>query len=984
MKTKENQGGAEPAVENGKAEVARPRGRVCFGPFALDRDDKRLFRGGEAVALEPKAFDLLSHLVAHAGVLATKDQLLDVVWHEAYVSDAVLKVTVGDLRRALGDSARDPRWIQTVHRRGYRFIGEVVEGSRPSPAEPSPPDPVDSVPVDPGVVVGRDAVFRSIEELVTSSQGANRATLFLTGPPGAGKTAVVERVADHYRHQSLVVAHGQCRESYGEGEAYLPILEAVAGLCRGPHASVVLPILVRHAPSWLLQMPWVLEEPDRRAVEEAAQHTGRERMLREIADGFEELARRETVLLVLEDLHWSDPSTVDVISTLAHRTSPARLLVVGTYRPVDALRTGHPVRSLQTDLVARGRCQEISIGLLSRSDVAEYLAGAFGVRPPDGLIDLVHRRTDGNALFLTTFVRDLIVRACVVVTDDEVCLQRSPEEIEVLFPEELKLVLERHVESLEEEPLRLLECASVLGREFRADTVAALAVMEPTRVEEQLETFAGRADFVNAAGTDRTPEGGITGRYQFGHVLHRHAFYERIGTARRIDLHQRAAQRLAEQGASPAELAFHYNEGGLADEAIESWRRAGDVAIARKASVEAIGHFERALSLLGDRPAGPERDAAELQLLTAAGPQLGSVYGHGAPRVAQVYERARELTERVPPGPELTGVLAGLFQFYVSRARFHEARTVAQFLRRITEGESDALIQRSGLLLCGVASLYLGDLSRAHDELERTISMAEGGPSTQWGYLADGQAYAFSAQLEELRGHPRTAIERVERARILGVEAEDPFAETIGLHFGSVIRRWRRDVDATYEAARQLRAVASENGLEVWEPVSRFTLGWVQAQRGDPERGLEAMSGALEEYALSGNDAARTDYLAHMAEVSAATGDVETGLAAIDEALDIVETSGERFYEAELHRVRATLLATTSTADGEVEDTLRRAIEIALAHGARAWELRARASLYGVTQRRDDGDALRACLESIRVDGETPDVAAAAGALEGR
>lgn len=918
--------------------ATRPR-RSRFGPYVLDRVDHRLWKGEDPVPLPPKAFDLLSHLVANAGVLATKDELLDALWPETYVSDAVLKVTVGELRRALGDRAQAPAWIQTVHRKGYRFIGRVESDPPPPNAaaagSPVPPPRADDV-------VGRTELLGRLTELFAEARTAERRTVFLTGAPGVGKTAVVDRIVEHLASHGALVARGQCRESYGEGEAYLPILEAVGGLCKGEYEAEALPVLSRHAPSWLIQMPWVLGDEDRATVEAAARHAGRERMLREVADGFEELGRDRPVVLVLEDLHWSDPSTVDVLSTLAQRTGPARLLIVGTYRPIEARAESHPVRKLAQDLRARGRCTELPVDLLPPEEIAAYLTRRFGVPPPAELVDLVHRRTEGNALFLVVLASDLLEQGCVARDGERLELRRPLAEIEGLLPDELKQILARHVERLPDETVRLLECASVVGREFTARLVADVLEEDASRVEGALEELGRRQDFVRSEGVERIA-GGVTGRYRFEHVLHRHALYDRVGAVARAALHGKVADRLAAEGAGPAELAYHFDAAARIDEAIESWHRAGDVAVGRKASVEAIGHFERALEAIAGLPDTRPHEERELRILTAIGPALGNVHGHGAPRVEEVYARARELADRIEAAPELMGVLAGLFQFYVCRARMPESRRIAEQLRRITDRESEPLVRRSGQLLCGVASTYLGELRRASDELESTIALAEGHDSLQWGYLADGQACAFAGQVHYLLGDEKTAIGRAEEAVELGVRAGDPYAEAIGHHFSSVIHRWRRDTQATRASVERLLANADENGFELWRLVGRWTAGWVRAASGGVAEGLAAMDAALRDYAATGNETAMTDYLASQAEVCVESGATDRARELIDQAGVRVERNDERFYEAEVHRIRGVVLA--AEGDPQAAEAVRTAIEVARGQGARAWELRAWSTL---------------------------------------
>lgn len=938
------------ARDPGRGSVA-PAGAVRFGPFRFDPDDERLWNAEEAVPIPPKAVAVLRELIVHAGRLVTKQDLLDAAWPDTHVADGVLKVAIRDLRRALDDRAQSPRWIQTVHRRGYRFIGEIERAatSRANAAAGTSSTPRGHAPPSGRDVIGREALLAELHRLLDEALSGERRTVFLTGQPGVGKTSIVERFSETAlsTEDRALVASGQCRESYGEGEAYQPILEALAELCREPRSPDVLPTLRKHAPTWLAQMPWVAppeDVPDTPPT--AAQGGHRERMLREIAEAFEAMARDHGLVLVLEDLHWSDPSTLDVVSTLAQRPTSARLLILGTYRPIDAILSGHAVKPLKQDLVGRARALELVVPLLDRNDVAAFLQHELGGVAPDELVELVYRRTEGNPLFMATFVADLVGQECVGLAGDRVELTRPVNEIEALLPDELKQILERHVDRLAPESLRILECASVVGREFTSVEVAGALGDEPAEVEAALEELSRRDDFVHSTGVQRLADGAMTGGYAFGHVLHQHALYDRLGIVRRAEIHGRVADQLAAADAGPARLAYHYHAGGRPEEAIDAWEKAGRLAMARWANVEAFRHLENALARLRESPESTERDARELALLTAIGPPIGAVYGPGSPKVAEIYDRARELSDRAESGPEVYPVLAGLFTFYVARARFLEARDVAEQLRAMCDQIGEPIMQRSAHLLCGVARLYLGELAPATESLEAAIE--KGGPTYQWGYSVDSLACAFSSQALQLAGDTARAQARTERAVALAREVGDTYTESMVLHFASVVHRWRGDAAATRRCTDRILAVSEEQRLELWQSVVLWTRGWVEAREGDLERGLASMREAMRVYGESGTDTARTDYLGSQAEVCLEAGEIVEGLALIDEALAQVERSGERFFEAELYRIRGLLLlerADDGADRADARTALERAVEIARAQGARAWQVRAEASL---------------------------------------
>ncbi|HEY7495597.1 MAG TPA: AAA family ATPase, partial [Candidatus Tectomicrobia bacterium] len=463
-----------------------------FAPFRLDLDNACLWRGTQTVALKPKTFAVLQYLVEHAGRLVTKEEFFNAVWPNTAVGDAVLKVCIGELRKALGETARTPQFIATMHRRGYRFLAPVspimlapaASGAVPDAAA-HPSVPVLSAP--PPSLVGRERVLRQLHAWLDQAAQGHRHVVLVTGEPGIGKTAVVEAFTSQAVAAVPVrLAWGQCVAQYGAGEPYLPVLEALGQLCQGPEGAAVVAVLRQQAPTWLVQMPWLLTAADRERLAQELQGMTRERMLREFAELVETLTAETPLLLVLEDLHWSDHATLDLMALLARRRTPARLLLVGTYRPVELIVQNHPLRSVAQDLQQHGYATVLPLPLLDVEAVTAYLAARFAAQHfPEAFASWLHRHTDGNPLFLVTLVETLMTRG--VLTEDHGHWQLADglEAVAVGVPEGLRPLLEQQLGRLPSEGQQVLEVASVAGMVFATATVAAGLEADVEQVERR-------------------------------------------------------------------------------------------------------------------------------------------------------------------------------------------------------------------------------------------------------------------------------------------------------------------------------------------------------------------------------------------------------------------------------------------------------------------------------------------------------------------
>ena len=363
------------------------------------------------------------------------------------------------------------------------------------------------------------------------------------------------------------IARGQCIEHYGAGEAYMPVLEALGRLCHTADGEQIKAGLHQHAPTWLAQMSGLLSAAELQALQPRVFSATQERMLREFAEVLEMLTSERALVLVLEDLHWADTSTLELLAVLARRQEPARVLVLGTYRPMEVLGNGHPLNSVLHELHAHSLCCELTLQLLSEGDVATYLLERFPHSVfPTRLAELLHRRTEGNPLFLVSVLDDLVAQGVVVQVDGDWVFQGDEERLVTGVPESICHLVARQRDRLPPADQQVLEAASVAGMEFAVAAVAAAAEVEVVIVAEQCLRLAERQQFLRPAGLAEWPDGTVAARYGFTHALYQYLWHERVSIEQRQQWHLRIGER-KEAGFGDrapeiaAELAVHFEQG---------------------------------------------------------------------------------------------------------------------------------------------------------------------------------------------------------------------------------------------------------------------------------------------------------------------------------------------------------------------------------------------------------------------------------------
>jgi len=987
---------------------------LAFGGYRLEGPQGLLRRGDRVVPLPPKATLVLWRLASQAGRLVTKEQLLEAGWPDTAVTEAVLTVCISNLRKRLGDTSGRPRYIETVHRRGYRFVAPVtpVDAEAPSPtlpgrpasiarsADPAPtgsaPLPSDE-PVSPApLCVGREAELAGLGKLYEAARRGQRQVVFVTGDAGMGKTTLVDSfIATLPRDEAHWMGRGQCVEQHGAGEPYLPLLEALAQLSAGPAGGMIVTQLSRYAPSWLQQLPSMAAggQPSPGAPPSATQ----ERMLRELADLVEAIATARPVVLLLEDLHWSDPSTVDAMTVLARRRAGARLLVIGTFRPVELVLAQHPLKRAREELSVHRHCATIVLGPLGDDAVAAYLESRAGTAPVGAeIVRFVQRRTDGHPLFVAA-VTDYLIEQGVLARAPR------PEQLaaaEAIVPGEVQEFIEIQISRLGQEEQRVLEAASVAGLLFRTASVAAAAAIAVERVEQVCEGLAQRGSFVEDRGGGVWPDGSASGEYQFRHALYQQGLYRRIAASRRIRLHQAIGLGLeAAYGARAseiaAELAVHFERGRDHERAVRYYRQSAANAVRRSAYPEALGELRKGLALLDALLDESGRREHELRLSILLGTVLTVTRGQASEEVASVYARASQLARLTGQPDQAFVALRGQWISAASRGQLELARDIGEQLLALSEEQRDLAWRLEAHRTLGPTRFFMGDVEASLAHTEQGLGLYDREQhrdlAARHGQDPGVACLCFTAWALWHLGHPDRALARMREALRLADEIAHPPSLVLARYFAAVLHQLRGEVGLARAEADAAVDLSNEHGFAFYAGNASMQRGWAIVMQGDGQAGLAEMQRGLSAYAATGAVVHQSYLLARLAEAQGRLGHVEAALATVTEALELVEKNGERVWEADVRRLRGELIlarhrtsadlapsarvrrlgtgvppaTVVDRARSEAETELVKAVEVARGQRARSLELRAATSLARLWRAQGRGADARAVVAEV-------------------
>ena len=920
---------------------------ISFGPFHLDEDDARLWLGEAELRLRPKSFAVLSRLVRRSGRLVTREELFRSCWPGTAVSQTVLRTCIMEIRAALAVAGAEAPTIENVGRRGYRLsvVGEAGG-------------------VSPRTLVGREGELVVLQRALARADAGLRQVVFVSGEAGIGKTTLLDRFVEETRTgTNALVVGGQCVELAGGTIAYLPILDLLGRLCAEEANDGATTALERWAPSWLLQLPGVVDAATVERLRLQVPNPNRERMLRELADAFEALAAERTLMLVIEDLHWSDRSSIEALAYLAQRTRPARLLLVASSRPADAAHADLGLASARKALIAQRRAVDLALAPLSVPDVATYLTHRLpGAAVAPGIAESLHARTSGNPLFVTATVDFLLERELLAPVDGRWQLAAP---LDGVVPDSLRQLALRRLERLSPSERSVVAAASVAGDEFPVAAVAAATGLPVDDIEDVCARLVARDELVAPTGVAVWPDGTISSRYAFRHVLYREIVEDELRPAQRARLHRAVADRLeVAYGARcreiAAELAAHYEAAGDAVRAADQHLAAAAAAKERFAEREVITHLRAALEQMAWQPHSTERERAELACLLDLGGALATMRGAGSDDVLAVHRRALEVADRLDLPQARVQAQSGSFTFLIMRADLERARLAAADLLTTAGRLPFPFFEFVGRVSMGGVLANLGDLAGARREFERAHAIWDPG----YPLLALDAAVIYRSMLgftALMQGEPdvgaRWIDDMLARAASLGNPYNVSYANELAAQYQATIG----DRDRALAHADTATALADEHGFPVHAAVATVVRGWVR-------RDAAAIRAGIADYEAAGQFVATSLFRALLIEVLLEAGEPEAALAEIEVAFAFVARSGERRHLAELHRLKGECLRLGGpngpSTNASAAECFERARDIARERGARLWELRAATSLARLLA----ADGKRAAARTVLAD----------------
>ena len=948
--------------------------RVRFGEFELDEANAMLRRAGKAIDLAPTPFGLLCALVRHSGLLLSKHALLDEVWGHRFVSDSVLKTAISDLRSVLADDPREPRYIETVSRRGYRFI------AKPAALSPAPPSLTQSAELDEPVAtafVGRAAELARLQRAWDSASRGKRAVVWVAGEPGIGKTTLIE----HFGSRLGDGAHtsGYCVEHYGSGEPYLPVLEALAQLCRVDDS--LLPLLRSVAPTWLVQLPWLLSAEDRESLQRELVGLGPDRMLREMGELLDRYTEDRPVLLITEDLHWADRATIQLIDYVARRRSGARLMWLSSFRLTEVIVSNQPLNAVRHELRLQGLCEEIVLDPFSEAEIAAYIAERSpSMAGDEGFVRALHERTDGVPLFVSSLTSDAIAHV-EQRGRDAASLATIP------VPQDVTAIIDHYMHSLDDERRSLLSAAAVCGVDFHSDTLARVLERDTTRATEACDQLVREQRWLTAPSVRGV---GDTGEkpYSFRHALFREVIYERTVPPTRALLHRKVGAALEEEreaglAVTAAELAMHFERGHAPMAALRYYAEGAETALLHLSPAECMSLTERALSLLDRTPAGMERTSLEISFATLRGVSAFHVLGTGD-EAKIALQRACSLLAEFPTHPMRGLALHGLGFLLTLRGEFAGALATADQADALVSPTGDPFLPLAACIVRGHVYSHRGQLDAARESLERALPDIEAAElSFERRYIAD-PCVTLLAMLSLPLAHlglMRQARDCLQRAYARARGMGQPMALLVALWFDALLQVRLGDVDRVAGIADEMRALVDEFALAQGRAACRWFRGWADARKGKALEGFRQIRDALNENRELGMVVGASENLGYAAEALLLHGDWQAAQEQLDEALEVVRTYGERIYLPQLRLIEGTIAQARGDTQAAVA-SIRLAVEEARTQGAGWLELLALTELCGRDDAtNEDRHALTALVDRLDEASDTMAIARAQALL---
>jgi TOMM system kinase/cyclase fusion protein len=658
-----------------------------------------------------------------------------------------------------------------------------------------------------------------------------------------------------------------------------------------------------------------------------------------------EEAEQHPVYNLCEDIHWADPSTLEVLTLVVDQAPTARLYVLLTFRPEFTSPWGN-----------RSHLSQMTLSRLGRPHVEAMVEQVTGGKAlPTEVVQQIVAKTDGVPLFVEELTKMVVESGLLTAVHGHYELREPLPPLAI--PSTLHASLLARLDRLST-VREIAQLGATIGREFSYELLHAVSSLEEETLQHGLKQLV-EAELVYQRGL------GPQAYYLFKHALIQDTAYQSLLKSKRQQYHSQIAQVLEQRfpettETQPELLAHHYTEAGLITQAIPYWLQAGQGAVGRSANLEAIAHLTKGLELLKTLPGTPERAQQELRLQIALGAPLLATKGYAAPEVGNAYTQALELCQQIGETPQLLPVLWGLWQFYIVRTEFQTAYELGEQLLTAAQRVQDSAFLVGAHQALGVTLFHLGELAPARAHLEQGAALYDPQQHSSLAFLF-GQdpgvaGRSFAALTLWLLGYPEQAVEKLSAALVLAQELSHPFSQAFTRFFAAWLSQFRREGQEVHEQTEALLTLSREQGFPQWLAMGPILQGWALAKRGQGAEGIAQMHQGLAAYRATETELERPYYLALLAEAYGTVEQFEEGLSVLAEALAVVDKTGERSYEAELYQLKGILTLQSkvqglkSKVEEEAEECFQKAIEIARRQQAKSWELRAVVSLSRLWQ----------------------------------
>jgi predicted ATPase/DNA-binding SARP family transcriptional activator len=802
--------------------------------------------------------------------------------------------------------------------------------SAPAPAA-GPSGPAARLPVR-VPLVGRAHEVRALEGLVAAAADGRGSVVLVSGEPGIGKTRLVEELVATAAQTGVAVAWGRCHEGPG-APSFWPWVQVIRGALSTYSADGgddvrhgLVPFageIAQIAPEVkefvaTFEPPPVLDAPNARF------------RLYEAVSGFVgALCARRPLAIVLDDIHWADVPSLQLLEFVAARVAETGVLVVATFRDVDPT-VGGPLADTLGVLARLPSLHRMPLAGLTSDECAAFIAQMLRAEPSPAVASTVHERTDGNPFFVGELARLLASEGELATSTD----------VHTHVPAGVRDVIRRRLGRLPAKTNELLAAAAVLGRDVDLELLGAAGRIDRDEAVELLDAAV-------AVGI-LTDDPGVPGRYKFFHALVQETILEEIGLARQAKLHARAAGALRSlYGSDPAhavELAHHLYAATpivRVEEALAAALEAADVSQRRLAYEQAEAMLHQGLELVGRMEESPERWQRELEVQHRLATLLSHTEGYHSVRVAQAWGRARDLCIRLGNRPEVLASMWGLARATRSRAEFATCIELGRHLLDLSRSSPDASFAIAGHECCGFPALFQGHLGEARAHLSEAVELsdqalletADAGSMVLYPGIT---CRAYLAIVQWLLGDDADARALTEAACRMADESEHALSEAIALLYGAKLASMRGEADVTELLCQRTLRLAEVTPLGALEAVAGVLDGWARGVQGDHEVGLAQLARSVSSLRTTGWRLALTYFHALQADIERAAGLTERALASVEAGLRIAAATGEHYYDAELCRLAGVIVKDRDRA--AAANWFQRAARVAEGQGAVAWQ----------------------------------------------